>query len=166
MRYLNQKLYDLSYTISIIKTITKDENSPFEMMSQAPFLVKLLSKGQYCVYKKSIYVPEFHLELSMSKCDDDRELATAKLLPCIMLLHDYKEVSFFRMLRFLYTLKYQLHYFLYEFLFLKATKHVFYATIAMGFMSSRRYFGKRLHPDIVEEYLRTILIANSTKKQI
>lgn len=165
MKYLNKKLYDLPYVIGIVKDYTKEDSSPFEMMSQAPLLVRLFSRGQYCTYKKVIYVPTFHLELSSSKCEEDRSLATAKILPSIMLLHDYKNVSFFRMLCFLYSLKYQLHYFLYEFLFLKATKHTFYATITMGFMSSRKRLGKKLYPDKVEEYLRTILVTNSTKKQ-
>ena len=161
MRYLSKKLYDLPYVVSVVKDITKEGNSPFEMLSQAPWFVRLLSKGQYCAYGKIIYVPSFHLELSMSKCDDDRSLATAKILPCVMLLHDYKNISFVTFLSFLYLLKYQLHYFLYEFLFLKATKHVFYATITLGFMSSRKHYGKALHTDTVEEYLRHILMSNS-----
>ena len=113
MRYLSKKLYDLPYVVSVVKDITKEGNSHFEMLSQAPWFVRLLSKGQYCAYGKIIYVPSFHLELSMSKCDDDRSLATAKILPCVMLLHDYKNISFVTFLSFLYLLKYQLHYFLY-----------------------------------------------------
>lgn len=161
MRFLNKQLYALPYVIDVVKASTKEDTSPFEMLSQAPWFVRLASRGQYCVYKNTVYVPSFHLELAMSKCDEDRALSTAKALLCLMLLHDYKNVSFFRMLSFLYSLKYQLHYFLYEFLFLKATKHVFYATITMGFMSSRKLFMKKLSTDTVEEYLRAILVSNA-----
>ena len=162
MKYLQNKVHHMTYVLEHTKEITKEGQSPFEMLSQAPWYVRLAAQGQYCVYKDVIYVPSFHLELTMSQNETDRNLATAKLLPCIMFLHDNKHVSFWLMLKFLYALKYQLHYFLYEFLFLKATKSIFYATITMGFMISRKRMFKVLTPDEVEEHLRNILHNSKT----
>ncbi len=165
MRLINKKLQTIPYVVSHLLEITKENNSPFELLSQAPWYIRLLSRGQYCMYKNTVYVPSFHLELVKSPHEEDRTLATAKLLPCVMFLHDTGSVSLFKMLNFLYNLNYQLHYFLYEFLFLKAADSKFYSVIVMGFIASRRQFFKRISPEIIEKSLRNILTENSKTYQ-
>jgi hypothetical protein len=163
MQYLNKKLQNIPYVVHHLTDEISSDKSPFELLNEAPWFVRLLSCGQYCVYKKTIYVPMFHLELVKSLNFDDRTLATAKLLPLIMMLHDYESVSLFTMMQLLYSLKYQLHYFLYQFLFLKAAENRFYETVTTGFLTTRKHWFKKLSPDVVEEYLKTILITNPTK---
>ena len=157
MKYINQKIQTIPYVVDYIKQTTEPDKSPFELLSQAPWYIRLISRGNYCVYKDVIYVPSFHLELIKSEYIEDRTLATAKLLPSLMLLHDYKNISLLKMLQGLYSLKYQLHYFLYEFLFLKATQNKFYELVVMGFLTSRYNGIFKLKPEIVEKHLRTIL---------
>lgn len=161
MSHLNKKIQTVPYVINHINTTITSEQSPFEMITEAPWFVRLISKGQYCVYKETVYVPSFHLELVKSAHEEDRTLATSKVLPCIMLLHDFKSVSLFRMIKFLYTLKYQLHYFLYEFLFLKAADSRFYELVTMGFLTSRKQYLTKVPPEIIEAQLREILETNS-----
>lgn len=166
MLKLNKKLQTVPYVVKHLLEITKEDKAPFAMLFEAPWYIRLLSKGQYCVYKDVIYVPNFHLELVKSPYEEDRTLATSKLLPCVMLLHDYNNISLFRMLCLLYNLNYQLHYFLYEFLFLKASNSKFYTTITMGFLASRKSWFKKLKPIDVERLLRNILEENPKNYQI
>ena len=147
--------------LEYITSISKDTESPFEMLSQAPWYVRLLSGGNYCAYKKSIYVPDFHLSLVSSSHIEDRTLATSKLLPVAMLLHDYQYVSLYRMLMFLYNVNYQMHYFLYGFLFLKATESQFFELVTMGFMASRKFLFRKIPIEVIELRLRNILENNA-----
>lgn len=161
MRILPYKLQTMSYVINhVSKTIHGDE-SPFEMISEAPLWLRLLSRGRYCAYGSTIYVPAFHLELVSSQYDADRTLATAKLLPWVMLLHDAPggKIPFLLTLTSLFSVSYQIHYFLYEFLFLKATNHKFYDVISVGFMTTRRsWLGiKKLAYESVQSHMQAIL---------
>lgn len=162
MNILPYKLQKLSYVVEHTKTVQKV--SPFEMISEAPLWLRLLSRGRYCAYKNNIYVPSFHLELVSSKHDADRTLATAKLLPWLMLLHDApnNKVCFILAIASLLSVKYQMHYFLYEFLFLKATKHPFYDVVSIGFMTTRRkWFGlKSVSFEEVEAFMQATFDAN------
>lgn len=164
MRLLSYKLQTMPYVINHISKTIHGEQSPFEMISEAPLWLRLLSRGRYCAYGNTIYVPAFHLELVSSKYDADRTLATAKLLPWVMLLHDAPNgrVPFLLTLASLFSTSYQTHYFLYEFLFLKATKHKFYDVISIGFMTTRRtWFGmKKLAYESVEAHMQAILEKN------
>lgn len=155
------KLQPISYVINHVSTSVNGDNSPFEMLSEAPIWLRLLARGGYCAYGNTIYVPSFHLELVSSQYDADKTLATAKLLPWIMLLHDEKSVSFRALCKALFSLDYQLHYFLYEFLFLKATKHRFFDVISLGFMTTRRtWYKKKLTYEDCESRMQAILDAN------
>ena len=159
MRLLPYKIKPLPYVLEHIKETIHDEVSPFEMISEAPAWLRLLSRGRYCAYKDVIYVPSFHLELVSSKFDEDRTLATAKLVPWVMLLHDVKKLSVFGAIKALVSLKYQVHYFIYEFLFLKATNHKFFDTISLGFMTTRKkwYSKKHLAISEIESYMQLVL---------
>lgn len=161
MRLVSKKLQTVDYVAEYVHANINGDNSPLEMLSQAPWYIRLLSHGDYCVYKDKIYLPDFHFQLAKSAHKEDRTLATAKLLPVIMFLHDYKSVSLFKMLQYLYSLKYQLHYFLYTFLFLKATKSQFEDIIGMGFIVSRRHWFIRMAPDNISKELDKILAANA-----
>jgi hypothetical protein len=165
MRVLARKLQTIPYVIAHINKSINGEASPFELLSQAPLWLRLVSRGRYCAYRNVIYVPSFHLELVSSKYEADRTLATAKLLPWVMLLHDVESVSLLTALKSLFYLPYQLHYFLYEFLFLKATNHKFFEVISMGFMTTRsKWFGmKKLSYEDVELHMRVILDLNKPK---
>ena len=162
MKLLNHKLQTLQYALDHVAKTIDSNNSPFEMISQAPWFIRLLSRGQYCVYKNTIYVPMFHLELVRSQHEADRTLATSKVLPCIMLLHDNKTVSFVTFMQYLYNINYQLHYFLYEFLFLKATESRFIQTVFMGFLITRRKWFRKASPEMVQQQLCVILENNKT----
>lgn len=162
MNILPHKLHKLSYVVEHTKTV--QEASPFEMISEAPLWLRLLSRGRYCAYKNNIYVPAFHLELVSSKHDADRTLATAKLLPWLMLLHDApgNKVGLWLSIMSLVSVRYQIHYFLYEFLFLKATKHPFYDVISVGFMTTRATWFGLMHVSFerVEAFMQATFEAN------
>lgn len=163
MRLLNHKLYPINFALNIAKEVSNNTDITFASILDAPKIIKLLSFGRYCAYKNVIYVPTFHFSLVSSKHDEDRTIATAKLLPWIMLLHDVKRVSFFTFLKSLYSLKYQIHYFLYEFGFLLALNHKFLETIAVGFMTTRYNLltCHRLTYDEVLAHMTEILRKNS-----
>ena len=164
MRLLNKQLHTLSSAIDILKDSVKNKTIEFALISDAPFYIRLFSRGEYCAYKNVIYTPELHLSLVCSKHEEDRSLSTAKLLPFIMLINDYKSISFFRFLCFKYSNKYKLHYFLYEFFFLKFISHPLYEPISIGFMTSRRsWIGKKLSYEFVENRLNSILTQQSYK---
>lgn len=165
MTLLPYKIQTVSYVIAHVSKTINGEQSPFEMLSEAPAWLRLLSMGRYCAYKGVVYVPSFHLELVASEHETDKTLATAKLLPWIMLLHDKGNVSAITAIKSLYSLKYQLHYFLYEFLFLKATSHKFFEVISVGFMTTRtKWFGmKKLPYEEVLSRMEAILINSKPK---
>lgn len=163
MKLLNKKLYSLDYVIRYISsTVGKPDGYEIRFISDAPLLIRFLSRGGYCTYNKTIYVPSMHLQLMGSKHDEDKNLATAKLIPSIMLLHDNDSISFSVFLKMLFLPRYQIHYFIYEFLFLKYTEHEFTKLILDGFLTSRHtWYGKDIPFDTVEETIRAILTTKS-----
>ena len=161
MKFVKKQVQSIPYVINYLTSSLEKETYSFEILNEAPWYVRLLSLGRYCAYKKTIYVPIFHLQLVKSEHQDDRNLATAQILPWLMLLHDHESVSLFKLMQSLYSLKYQLHYFLYTFLFLKAIESRFYEMITTGFIVSRRKGLKRVSPQLIETYLTSILDTNS-----
>ena len=161
MRYINKKIQTIPYVLNYIKETIHDEVSPFEMISNAPWYIRFIAKGGYCVYKDTIYVPTFHLELVQSPHEEDRTLGTAKMLPGVMFLHDYKHVSLFKAIQFMYSLSYQTHYFLYEFLILKAASSRFEELVTIGFLTSRTDWFKPVQSKEVEQHLSNILAISS-----
>lgn len=162
MRLLNKKLHHLSTVLKYASSFP-GEGYDIMLLSDAPFFVKLLSRGTYCAYNTTVYVPStIHLELVQSKHEEDRTLATAKLLPFIMLFYDNTKVSFWLFLAMVFTTRYQVHYFIYEFLFLKYTEHPFKEIILVGFLTSRRnLLGFKLCFDTVQARIKSIFDANS-----
>ena len=141
MKLLSNKLQHISYVLKYLNTVLTDESVSFELISEAPKWLRIISRGNYCAYKNIVYVPSFHLELVSSESDVERTLATSKVLPWIMLLHDNNgTVSKWKTLQGLLSLSYQIHYGMYEFLFLKATNNKFYELVTVGFMTSRKIF--------------------------
>ena len=88
MKLLFNKLQCISYVLTYLNTILTEESISFELISEAPKWLRLISRGNYCAYKNIIYVPSVHLELVSSPSDIDKTVATAKLLPWVMALHD------------------------------------------------------------------------------
>ena len=160
MKVLTTKLQTISYVVSYLNKTLSNESISFELLSEAPLWLRFLSKGQYCGYKNTIYVPKFHLELVKSEHDTDKTIATGKILPWLMLYHDTKTISILSTLRLLFITRYQIHYTLYEILFLKATKNKFYEVIALGFITSRKGIFGKLSYDTVEKYISNILETN------
>ena len=54
MRQLNKKIQTIPYVVKHLLKITKEGESPFEMLFTAPWYVRLLAQGQYCVYKNTV----------------------------------------------------------------------------------------------------------------
>lgn len=163
MKLLNNKLQCISYVLKYLNTVLTNETISFELISEAPKWLRLISRGNYCAYKNTVYVPNFHLELVSSPSDVDRTLATSKLLPWVMLLHDNNtNISKLKALQGLLSLSYQIHYGMYEFLFLKATNNEFYELVTVGFMTSRKMFSifKTLPYKAIELWMSAILEKN------
>ena len=160
MRLINKKLYALEYALNYTSTTVTGEATDildFKMLSEAPWFIRLLSRGSYCAFGTTVYVPSMHLELMKSKHDEDKGLATAKVLPYIMAIHDNTSISFSKFLALMFNTRYQAHYFIYEFLFLKLMDHRFKETIFTGFLTSRRnIFGFKRSFEEVEDYIQSI----------
>ena len=163
MKLLFNKLQCISYVLTYLNTILTEESISFELISEAPKWLRLISRGNYCAYKNIIYVPSVHLELVSSPSDIDKTVATAKLLPWVMALHDNNiNISKWKALQLLFSLPYQIHYNLYQFLFLKATNNQFYELITVGFMTTCRHFiiFKKIPYKQIEDWISAILEKN------
>lgn len=163
MKLINKKLYALEYVLNHTSSVVTGEVSDsldFKVISDAPWFVRLLSRGAYCAYGTTVYVPSMHLELMKSKHDEDRGLATAKVLPYIMAIHDNDSISVTKFLSLMFNTRYQAHYFVYEFLFLKMVNHQFKEVILTGFLTSRRnILGFKRTFESVEKYIQDIFKA-------
>lgn len=162
MKLLKNKLQTISYVLKYLDTVLTNESVSFELLSEAPKWLRVVSRGNYCAYRNVIYVPSFHLELVSSESDIERTLATSKLLPFIMLLHDNNEnISKLKALQSLLSLSYRIHYGMYEFLFLKATDNKFYELVTVGFMTSRKLFNVFKVPyKTIETWMSAVLDKN------
>jgi hypothetical protein len=160
MRLINKKLYPLAYVLKYTNDAVIANDSAtvdFKLISDAPWFIRLLSRGTYCAYGTTVYVPSLHLELVKSKYDEDKELGTAKVLPYVMAIHDNDKISFLKFLSLLFNTRYQAHYFIYEFLFLKMVNHQFKEPIFIGFLTSRRnIFGMKRTFESVELYIQSV----------
>ncbi len=163
MRLLEHKLQTVPTVVTYLNNLVTKEAISFEMISEAPLWLRLISRGQYCGYKKSIYVPPFHLEMIASKHDTDKTLATAKMLPWVMCFHDSNEnISAWKAFKMLFSVRHQIHYTLYELLFLKATNNKFYELVTVGFMTTRKSLWsiRKMPYEKVEHFVTSILEAN------
>lgn len=162
MKLLPNKLHSLSYVIDYVRTSLNEDNGyEIQLLSEAPLLVRLLSRGTYCAFGRTVYVPNLHLELVKSKHEEDNNLATSKLLPFIMLIHDNKSIGISLFLHMLFNVRYQAHYFIYEFLLLKYIEHPFKEVIFVGFLTSRGW-PKHYSFEKIEAYIQAIFASNSS----
>ena len=128
----------------------------FDFLSNAPFLIKLISNGRYCAYRTTVYVPIDHLTLVSSEHPSDRLVATSKVLPWVIAMRDGHLASYFNVWKFLHDYRLVCKYFLYEFGLLKSNNHPQADIIYGGFVVSRKTFwGRLIDPDVVVAQLRS-----------
>jgi hypothetical protein len=155
---MGNKLLPLDKCIEIVNAAIENKEINFVFLEDAPKLVKLLSSGEYCAYKNTVYVPSIHLKLSTSANESDRAVATAKLLPWIMAIKDGKTSSLYQMRKLLTDYKLRSFYFMYEYVFLVASENPYADTIFGGFVCSRKgWLGKRYPTEQIIDYLQTLL---------
>lgn len=156
-------LQPLKVALDFLIAITKPDASEYSIavIKDAPKWLKLLAGNNYCVYGKTIYVPLDHLDLVASANELDKSIATGKLLPLLMILHDYKVVNLKTLWKFLHNSDFQIHYFMYEFFFFKAYQHPLFETISLGFMSTR----KGLTLEEVQDKMQELLISHRPQTQ-
>ena len=162
MQILDKRLYPLEYALNFVKsTVDQPDGYDFKILADAPMWIRLLSRGTYCAYGTTIYVPSMHLELMKSDHVEDRSLATSKVLPLIMLLHDHDKVNLALFLKMLLNVRYQAHYFIYEFLFLKFVEHKFKDVVSAGFITTRHslYLRRKLTWEAVESLIQNTFTA-------
>lgn len=153
-----RKLTNISDCVNRVNAAISDGSINFCFINEAPKLVKLISRGGYCAYKNTVYVPVKHLELASSARAKDRSLATAKVLPWVMAIDDGRTNSILDVAKLLYSNSDRCFYFLYEYLFLKAVSNDFSDLVYGGFVNSRRHWwGLRVKPEKVVEMLRSVL---------
>ena len=158
MKLLKNKITTLGKAIEYVTLGLRDEKYSINLLSDAPFWLRLLSRGQYCSYRNTVYAPSFHLELVSAKSDETRSIATAKLLPHIMMIRDCNgNVSKLSSLLHLFNIRYQIHYFIYELMMLRSIKHPLEEPISLGFITSRKRFGIRLNERIVYKFINATL---------
>lgn len=153
------KIYSLQEVLTITNQLIEKEAVSFDSVSSAPKWLRLLSRGGYCIYKSTIYVPDIHYALVSSESQHDRNLATAKLLPYIMLLWSNASlrVSFLNCLAYFFSYKKQSKYFIYEFFYLKGCDHPHTTLISASFLNTRKIFGKLISSTKVEDYMLSLL---------
>lgn len=156
---LQFQLKDLGYVTSYIKEAVAKEWISIASLSDAPLWLRIMSRGDYCAYKNTVYVPSHHYSLVSSKSVTDRNLSTAKLCKWFMAIHDYKNISFPILTKLLYNNKYTIHYFLYEFFFLSGSEHPYKDLITLGFLSSRRtWYGRRINFEVILSYANELML--------
>ena len=153
------KIYSLQEVLAITNQLIEKEAVSFDAVSSAPKWLRLLSKGGYCIYKSTVYVPDIHYALVSSESQHDRNLATAKLLPYIMFLWSKAslKVSFFNCLSYFLSYKKQSRYFIYEFFYLKGCDHPHTTLISASFLNTRKFFGRLVPSAKVEDYMLSLL---------
>lgn len=155
---MENNLLPLDKCIEIINTVIENKEVNFVFLEDAPKLVKLLSSGEYCAYKNTVYVPSIHLNLSTSSNESDRTVATAKLLPWIMAIKDGRTNSLYQMTKLIKNYKLRSFYFMYEYLFLVASESPYADVVFGGFVSTRKnWFGRRYPTDDIINYLKSLL---------
>lgn len=119
----------------------KDGSIKIESLSDAPRWLRLLSRDNYCAYKNTVYVPQFHLFLIQSESKDDSSVAMSKLISWVMIVYDKKVNTPLQVFKSLYQLKTRCFYWLYEYFYLMAAENKYTGLIRLGFMTTRKRFG-------------------------
>lgn len=158
-RATQNNIYPLQAVLSITNQLIDKEAISFDAVSSAPKWLRILSRDGYCVYGSTIYVPDIHYALVSSESQQDRNLATAKLLPYIMFLWSKPSLrlSFLDCIRYWFSYKQQSKYFVYEFFYLKGCDHPHTTLISASFINTRKCFGKLVPAEKVEDYLLSLL---------
>ena len=155
----NNNLVTIPECVKYVDDVVTSQAVKFAFLSDAPFLVKVISNNGYCACKDTVYVPQDHFTLASSKNTQDRTVATAKLLPWIMALKDGHLTSVWNTWKFLRNYRLLAKYFIYEYAFLKTSESPYSELILAGFVSTRKtFFGRRLPPETVLQHIKTFLV--------
>lgn len=156
---MQNKLVPVPECVSYVNEVVRNEAVSFCFVSDAPFLVRLLSRGDYSAYKNVVYVPRIHFDLATSANEYDRTIATAKLLPWIMAIKDRETRSLAGLFSLMNNVRKRSFYFLYEYGFLKFAGIPYADQVYAGFISTRRkWLGlRRVDPADVVTILNTYL---------
>jgi hypothetical protein len=129
-------------------------------LHDAPHWLQLLARGSYIAHGNIVYVPDTHFGLVSSPYEADRDLATAKLLPYFMKIHDKQTTTKLKTTVVTISLAFQIFYFLYEYFYLEYCSHPKKDLIVGGFSISRRKWLFFKAPD--EEILQKLRAYVST----
>ena len=156
---MGSSLVAIPECVNYVNTVVDSGKVKFCFLEDAPFLIKAISNGSYCACGDTVYVPLEHFQLVTSKNENDRTVATAKLLPWIMALKDGKLSSIWKTWLFLKSYEKLATYFLYEYGFLKFAKSPYCEAILGGFITTRKtFFGKRVPPDTVVTFINNLIV--------
>lgn len=159
-------LRDVLFVSSFIKESILKSSISLAPVNEAPLWLRLLARGDYCAFGRTIYVPSHHYALVSSEAPSDRNMATAKLCKWFMSIHDFEDISKLTAIKLLCFNKHILHYFLYEFFFLKGCDHPQKDLVVLGFLSSRKnWYGRRIPYDKSLEYLTTLLAVHANRQK-
>jgi len=153
-------LYSLAKVMEITNAFLNRGDIRIVSISEAPWWIRLLSKRSYFLYNDIIYVPDDHMTLSKSKSLVDNTLATAKLLPWIMMRYN-KQDSLLDVMITKLTDRY-IYYFAYEYMFLLYSENPLTKVVLNGFLLSRTDYMGRVIPPSDTLLKLTILLENGT----
>jgi len=161
----NITLSDIS---SDVVKLLEENKIVFKSMPEAPFWLRTFSKSYnelYIAYKNTLYVNPGHVALATSKIEQDRIIATSKLLPWVYAIKNGSVSSLFKLLQTIFNIQIRSYYFLFEFSLLKSHElQEIPELIAMGFLSSRKnMFGFKRNPDEVILVLKELLATKINK---
>lgn len=128
-------------TLGVLTNKVKDGSIKIKKLSDAPLWIRIIARDNYCAYKNTVYVPQFHLFLIQSESKDDSSVAMSKLLPWVMIVSDGKVNTPINFFKSLYQLKIRCFYWLYEYFYLMAADNKYSGLIRLGFMTTRKRFG-------------------------
>jgi len=154
---VKSKLTPIPECIEYAKNLLADGTLDMRVVKEAPFLVRLISRDEYCAYKGIVYTPIRHLEFSSSRNEEDRYVAAAKLMTWIMYVRDGRSNSLITLWKMFNMYELRLFYFLYEYGVLSISKCVYTDTILGGFAVTRRKWFRQVTADQVIQDLKTHL---------
>lgn len=162
LKYNELPLIKLDEISSDVTACLNDSKVDFKTFKDAPWLIQKFSSifsESYVAYKNTIYVPEGHVAMAVSKNFQDRIIATSKLLPWVYAIKNGSVSSVYNFLYTMFSVKVRGYYFLFEYAMLKSHEiEELPELITTGFISSRRTcLGFKRDPDYVLASLRETL---------
>ena len=158
---LKNKIIPLQEAISHVDSLISNESVELVTVSSAPLWLKLLYGNNYFAYGHRVYVPLDHLRLVGSDRNELRTVATSNLLPVLLMLKDYGYISIWLALSYRLGWRLRTHYFIYKYLFLRASDSPYLDSIYGGFLiTTKVLLCKRIVPEAVSDYLNQTLAAS------